>query len=154
MTKVDWQSKSKVQFWLWVVNHNPIHQIGLQSGLSNTLSTTTTNKIYLIIRSQMVIFLLHIIFYSWCKASTLTFTVSTCWRKRVACTRRVGTAPTKTATRRSSCHSQKDFRFVSQFDLPFTSCSKFDAAFSILWTCKHKVFLKQGKNSRISRYFE
>ncbi len=35
MTKLDWQSKSKIQFLLWIVNHNPIHQIGLQS--SNTL---------------------------------------------------------------------------------------------------------------------
>ena len=35
MKILDWQSKSKIRFWLWIVNHNPIHQIGLQSGLSN-----------------------------------------------------------------------------------------------------------------------
>jgi len=35
MTKLDWKSKSKILFWLWIVNHNPIHQIGLQSRLSN-----------------------------------------------------------------------------------------------------------------------
>ncbi len=35
MTKLDWQSKSKIKFRLWIVNHNPICQIGLQSGLSD-----------------------------------------------------------------------------------------------------------------------
>ncbi len=35
--KLDWQSKSKILFRFWIVNHNPIHQTGLQSGLSNPI---------------------------------------------------------------------------------------------------------------------
>jgi hypothetical protein len=43
MTKLDRQSKSKIQFWFWIVNHNPIHQIGLQSRLSNpTIQSSNT----------------------------------------------------------------------------------------------------------------
>ena len=26
MQELDWQSKSKIQFWFWIVNHNPIKQ--------------------------------------------------------------------------------------------------------------------------------
>jgi len=43
MTKLDRQSKSKIQFWFWIVNHNPIHQIGLQSGLSNPSIQSSNN---------------------------------------------------------------------------------------------------------------
>ncbi len=43
MAKLDWQFKSKIRFWLWTVNHNPIHQIGLQSRLSNpTIQSSNT----------------------------------------------------------------------------------------------------------------
>ena len=35
MELLDWQSKSKSTFWNWIVNHNPIQQNGLQSGLAN-----------------------------------------------------------------------------------------------------------------------
>ncbi len=35
MEKLDWQTKSKIQFWIWIVNPNIINQIVLQSGLNN-----------------------------------------------------------------------------------------------------------------------
>ncbi len=48
MVILDWESKSKIWFWLWIVDHNPIHQIGKQSGLSNpatqSSNTLTTSK--------------------------------------------------------------------------------------------------------------
>ncbi len=40
---LDWQSKSKIQFQFWVVNHNLIHQTGLQSGSNNrTIQSSNT----------------------------------------------------------------------------------------------------------------
>jgi len=36
MKKLDSQSKSKIRFWIWIVHHNPIHQIGFQSELNNS----------------------------------------------------------------------------------------------------------------------
>jgi len=44
MQKLDLQSKSKIQFWLWIVNHNTIQQTGFQSGL-NTPAIQSSNTL-------------------------------------------------------------------------------------------------------------
>ncbi len=41
--------KNQIQFWIWIVNHNPIHQIGFQSGLNNlAIQSSNTRCIWVV----------------------------------------------------------------------------------------------------------